>query len=195
MKRQYHRQKLSLSISALLLSFLLLGACAPETSNTSGEAIDWLSPQEAYAKIQANPGNDKKVMVDLYTDWCGWCKKMDKTTFQNDKVITKLKQNFYPVKFDAESKKSFKINGKKLEFRKQGKRGVHEFAAKYGSVNGKMSYPTLIFLNERFKKIQAIPGFRSSEDLLPILTFLGEDYHKQMKWKDFKSQYSAGQLN
>uniref|UniRef100_A0A3Q2YUK7 Spermatogenesis-associated protein 20-like TRX domain-containing protein n=1 Tax=Hippocampus comes TaxID=109280 RepID=A0A3Q2YUK7_HIPCM len=51
-----------------------------------------------------NEGNTKKVFIDIYTDWCGWCKKMDKDTFQNPEVAAYMNENFLMVKMDAEGK-------------------------------------------------------------------------------------------
>jgi thioredoxin-related protein len=189
------KNQLLLMVPSLLLSFMLLGACAPEEGGSSKESVNWLSPKEAYARIQANPGNNKKVMVDLYTDWCGWCKKMDKTTFENEKVIQELNEHFYAVKFNAESKEGFKLGKQKLDFKSdQGRRGVHEFAIKYGAKKGKLAYPTIIFFNERFQKIQAIQSYLKKNQLLPILTFMGEDYYKEMKWKTFRKKYDQGKI-
>ena len=53
----------------------------------------------------------EKVFIDLYTNWCGWCKRMDATTFSNQEIANYLNQNFYAVKLDAETKKSILFKG------------------------------------------------------------------------------------
>src|SRR5580698_9458396 len=64
------------------------------------EEIHWMtSIDELQAKMAQHP---KKVYVDVYTGWCGWCKKMDATTFKNPNVVKYINANFYAVKLDAE---------------------------------------------------------------------------------------------
>ena len=62
------------------------------------EGINWMTWDEANAANKVTP---KKIFIDIYTDWCGWCKKMDKSTFQDASVIEALNKDFYAVKFDA----------------------------------------------------------------------------------------------
>ncbi len=80
----------------LFLSFALNGAAQAQ------EQIQWMKFEEAVA---ANANNPKMILVDVYTDWCGWCKKMDKDTFTDPRVVAHLKKNFYAVKLNAEDTK------------------------------------------------------------------------------------------
>ncbi|WP_332912621.1 thioredoxin family protein [Algoriphagus boritolerans] len=74
------------------------------------DQINWLKFEEA---IAANAKSPKMLLVDVYTDWCGWCKKMDKDTFTDPKVIAYINSNFYPVKMNAEdTKRTFEFMGK-----------------------------------------------------------------------------------
>ncbi len=68
--------------------------------------IEWLSIQEAMALHKENP---KKIMIDVYTDWCGWCKRMDATTFQDEKIAKYISENFYAVKLNAEMKDTIMV--------------------------------------------------------------------------------------
>ncbi len=62
--------------------------------------VKWMSFEEA---VERSKTEKRKIFIDVFTDWCGWCKVMDKNTFP-DLVIAKLLSNekFYPVKFNAE---------------------------------------------------------------------------------------------
>ena len=51
--------------------------------------------------------------MDVYTDWCGWCKRMDATTFENPAIAKYMSENFYCVKFNAESQKEVTFKGQK----------------------------------------------------------------------------------
>lgn len=64
------------------------------------EKINWLSMAELQAAYAKNP---KPIIIDVYTDWCGWCKVMDRETYSNDKVADYINKNFYAVKYNAES--------------------------------------------------------------------------------------------
>ena len=74
--------------------------------------LNWLTIEEAQ-KIKNNEG--KLYMVDVYTDWCGWCKVMDKKTFTDDGIKKYLDENFYVIKFNAEQKEPITFNGKEKQ--------------------------------------------------------------------------------
>lgn len=116
--------------------------------------IEWLSLEEAYARNQQEP---RKIFVDVYTDWCGWCKKMDKSTFADDKVAEYVNENYYAVKLNAESDREFQMAGEKMT-----ERGVARQL-------GVRSYPTIILIHEDFQKFQPAPGYRPAGDFLEIL--------------------------
>ena len=87
------------TIYTLLLPLLLSGTIAENPAPV--ETIKWYTWEEA---IQANKTVKKKFIIDLYTDWCGWCKVMDKKTFTQSEIASYINEHFYPIKFDAEQK-------------------------------------------------------------------------------------------
>ena len=99
-----------------LLFTFLLGATQLSTAQDTAdnaESIKWYTWEEAQEMAATNP---KKVFVDLYTNWCGWCKRMDATTFQDPEVIQYLNENFYPVKFNAEQKETVMFNDREFTY-------------------------------------------------------------------------------
>ena len=147
--------------------------------------VNWVTWEEAVILLQNEP---RKVVVDVYTDWCGWCKKMDKATFQNEEVATYMNEKFYAVKFNAEQKDDIHIKEKVYKFVKSGRNGYHELAAEI--TFGKLSYPTVVFLNEELDVIQPIAGFKDAEMFEMIMTYFGGDHHKTTPWKKYSTSYS-----
>src|SRR6187431_1530392 len=78
-------------------------------SQASPEGIKWLSISEAEKLAKDEP---RKIIVDIYTDWCGWCKRMDNSTYKDPKVVEYINKNFYAVKFNAETKNEITFQGK-----------------------------------------------------------------------------------
>ena len=89
----------------------------------SGQVVKWYTIQQA---IELNRKEPKKLVIDVYTDWCVWCKVMDKNTFGNTIIAEYLNQKYYPVKFNAEQKENITIGNNTYKFVAQGKRGYHE---------------------------------------------------------------------
>lgn len=148
-----------------------------KNTDSADASIEWLTFEEAVRKSnQYKMKNRKKIFIDIYTDWCGWCKKMDRNTFENPEVIEYINKYYYPVKLDAEMKRNVILNGDTLEFISRGKRGTHELALKL--MNGNPSYPTTVFLDERFNMLTPVPGYQSAENLKPVLRFFGKNLHK-----------------
>ena len=123
----------------------------------------------------------KIAIIDCYTDWCGWCKRMDAATFQQPYIAAYLNANYYPVKFNAEQKTDINFKGKTYTFIDNGKRGYHELAA--AITKGMLSYPTVAFLDEQMNVIQAIKGYKDPLDFEQIMTYFGGDFHKKMPWE------------
>jgi len=170
-----------LSVIVLLLTF----------SYTSGEAqnrIKWMTWEEALAANELEP---RKMVVDIYTEWCGWCKKMDKATFQKDHIAKYVNNNYYPIKFDAETREDITYNGKVYKFVSNGKRGYHELAL--AITQGKLSYPTVTFIDENLNVIQPIGGFQDPQSFEMIMTYFAENHHKNTPWRAYTRNYSRKQ--
>jgi thioredoxin-related protein len=132
--------------------------------------------------------NGKKIIIDLYTDWCGWCKVMDRNTFTNPDVIDHINNNFIPVKFDAEYQNSVVFNNNSYNFVKSGKKGINELA--YYLTNGNLSYPMTVFLDENYNLITLLPGYHKPNFYNLVLKYIGEDYWKDMSWDEYSKKHS-----
>ena len=169
-------------MKALIVIILLF--CT--TAISGQELIKWYTWEEGMMKAEESP---KKFIVDLYTKWCGWCKRMDKATFQNPEIAKYINENYIPIKFNAEQKLEIEFNGETHKFVKRG-RGYHSLAAYL--TGGKLSYPTVVFMDEEKSVIQAIPGFLDPPTLDPILRYFFEDLHKTTPWATYIHQYNNG---
>jgi len=157
----------------------------PILAFTSGEPkVNWLSFEQAVAFQNSEK---RKVIIDIYTDWCGWCKRMDATTFSDPAVAKMLESNFYPVKFNAEQREPVTFNNYTFKFIPRGAKGYHELAATL--LNDKLSYPSVVFLNENFEIIQVLSGYHKADEFLKIITFIGEDHYLTTSWDDFSKTY------
>ena len=152
------------------------------STSLSAQKVEWMSWSEAVTLAQSE-GNAKKVFVDVYTDWCGWCKKMDKDTFQNPEVAAYMKANFYMVKMDAEGKDPIEYQGKTFKFVPSGRRGYHELAA--ALLQGKMSYPTVVFLDEQLNMLSPVPGYQQVEPFMQIAKYFGDNIYKDKDWQSY----------
>lgn len=162
--------------SILLFIFFLF------VSGVQAQEVAWLTWEEAVQKASTD-SQPKKLFIDVYTDWCGWCKKMDKDTFQNPEVAAYMRENFYMVKLDAEQKDPIEYQGKTYTFVPSGRRGYHQLAA--ALLQGQMSYPTVVFLDEDLRMLSPVPGYQKPVEFLKIAKFFGEDIYKQKDWQEY----------
>lgn len=174
---------MSLSLPVFIL---LLTAMRPVPHGHTEGPVKWLSFEEALKKSQAEK---RPVFIDVYTDWCGWCKVMDRETFSDPKVAKLLNEKFYPVKFDAEQKEDVVFAGNTFKFVPSGRNGYHQLAA--ALLNNQLSYPTVVFLDDEFKMIQPLPGYRKAPEFHMIAQFIGEGHYKKIKWDEWQKTYQS----
>lgn len=147
----------------------------------SQESIKWMSFEEAVAATQKNP---KKIFIDVYTDWCGWCKKLDATTFKDPELVKYMNEKYYAVKLDAETQDTINFAGTAYVNPNPGvKRSTHQLA--YSILNGQMSYPTVVIWYEG-NNVHPLPGFRQADELLVYLKYYGENAYKTMTLEEFQ---------
>jgi thioredoxin-related protein len=151
--------------------------------------LSWTEAEEAYQQ-DLNAGRQPKMyFVDLYTDWCGWCKKMEKTTFENKLVSEYLNKYFYPIHYNAESRQTEKIRGQEYGFKTEGNRGYNELAKIL--LDGQMKYPTVVFINSQFEILQRVPGYLDDLTFYTIINYMASTDYGKVGWPSFEAAFRA----
>ena len=163
----------------IMLALISLGVNAQDK-------IDWLSFEDAMEKNEKEP---KPILIDIYTDWCVWCKRMDNTTYKNEVIIKYINKNYYPVKLNGEDRNDISFKGETFAYKSQGRRGYHELAA--ALMKGNLSYPSTAFLNKDKQLLQNVPGYMAEKKFEIVLAFFNDDNYKKTKWKDFEKNFKS----
>ena len=148
------------------------------------QKIKWLKFEEAIEKQKHNP---KKIIMDLYTNWCGPCKVMDKKTFGNRHVAKYINEFYYAVKFNAEGDEVINFFDQKFinsnyDPNKKGRNSTHQFT-RFLKVEG---YPTIVFFSEEGDPIMPVTGFQDVQGIELYLKMIKQgDYFVFKTSKDF----------
>lgn len=157
----------------IIIAFLFLGFIGM-ANMAKADSIKWITMDEAIALNKIKP---KKIFIDVYTSWCGWCVRMDTSTFSNPSVIRYMNQNFYCVKFNAEGQEIVNFGGKTYDNPKKPKRSTHPFAAIL--LNGQMTYPSFVVLDEKMRGVSLIKGYKNVAKFYPMMKFFATEAYKQ----------------
>jgi len=145
--------------------------------------VKWMTLQEALEKQKTQP---KKIFMDVYTDWCGWCKHMMKTTFSNPSIAGYINQYYYPVRFNGETKDTIEYKGKTYYNTGTG-RSTHQLALKF--TNNRPSYPTIVYFDEVGNVISPVPGYMDIHKIEPYLVFFTENVFRTTEFGKFKEDF------
>lgn len=148
--------------------------------------VSWLSFEEAEKKVKENP---KPILVDVYTDWCGWCKRMMLTTYSDPQVADYINTYFYPVAFNAETKDTIRYQGTTYVNPAATGKGTHQLAAKLSPQ--RLSYPTTLFMNDQFQHSTLVPGYLEAKTIAPILVFYKEKIYTDANINDFIAYFDS----
>ena len=150
-------------------------AKAPEKTEASVEAakgdaeqseINWYSYDDGIKRIKAD---SKKGYLHFYTDWCGYCKLMNRQTFSDADVISYMNTNFIPIRIDAEAEK--------------------EVAKKYGVYR----FPSNWFLAENTEDIAKHPGFIPPKMMLRMLEYINSDSYQSLQFQEYLDEQEPQQ--
>jgi thioredoxin-related protein len=162
----------------LVVALFAVGVTAFLTSSgesaaeSSAAEIKWHSFDEGVALARQQ---NKKILVDVYTDWCGWCKKMDKDVYSNGAVGQTMTSNFIAVKLNAESQKGVTFDGTPMN------------EASLAGAMGVTGYPTIVFLDPAAKPITKISGCMEPKEFTSVLRFIGENHYKTKSFEEYKN--------
>lgn len=189
-KRFFHKV-FSMTVQSIQKRFsrifpLVLVLALTSKAEAQRESIKWISWESAQDLVKKEP---KKLIVDLYTDWCGWCKRMDASTFQDPRIVRYVNQNFYAIKFNAEQTQDIIFKNKSYKFIPRGTRGYHELAVEIA--NGQLSYPTVVFIDEDLNTLQPIPGYWDADDFEMISNYFGGNFYKTTPWSTFQEKFKS----
>jgi len=176
---------------------LVLAGFAPisiqaQTESQVDGTVKWMTFEQAVEKSKTEK---RKIFIDVFTEWCGWCKVMDKNTFPDPEVAKLLNEKFYPVKLDAEQTNDVVFRGTTFKFIPSGNKGYHQLAA--ALLNNQMSYPNFVFLDEEFRIIPifqgstSVPGYRKPPEFHFFLSFVAGDFYQKVNIQDYQKEYKS----
>jgi len=144
--------------------------------------IHWVGFDEA---VRLNSQHPKKIFIDVYTQWCGWCKKMDQSTYTDPTVVQYINKYYYAVRLDAETADTFHFKDHKFFNTKPYTRGfANELASSL--LDDKLAYPTTVYMDENFSRLTYIQSYMGTNDLMPVLKYFAENKYKSMTYEDYK---------
>lgn len=171
--------------SIILVPLLSTSAISQESANSDSgstksesKSIEWLTYEEGVRMAQEN---NKHVLIDFSTKWCGYCKKMDRETFTDPKVVNYINENFVAVKIDGDSPREINLDG----FKTSEKQITKE-------VYGVRGYPTFWFLESDGSKIGQQPGYQPPKDFLALLEFVKERKYEKPENTENPANRSQG---
>ena len=167
----------------LFTPFLLTAQNVPE--NNGEGLVKWLNFKQAQ---ELNKQVQKPFIIDIYTDWCGWCKHMMKTTYSNAALANYINANFYPVKFDAETKDTIEYQGKKYYPTSTAPKTPHQLTIKF--LGSSLSYPSTIFSGNNLEFNLLTQGFLDDKKIEPLLVYMVENVFRTTVYDDFSERFS-----
>jgi len=167
--------------ATIFICFVVFTVSAFKGDKKNG--VNWQSTDSVTTKWN---DTKKPIIVDIYTDWCHYCKVMDNTTYSNDSVIAYINQHFYAAKVNAENKSAFNWMGK--EFKYIPKYKVNELAINL--TKGNMVYPSTVIILPNGDP-QSIGGALSVRELEMLLKYFGGNNYGKIEWDQFVKSFKS----
>ena len=161
--------------------FLAVLSVQAQEENGLVKWMDFKQAQEA-CKTQSKP-----LLIDFYTDWCGWCKHMMKTTYSDPNIASYINTYFYPVKFNAETHDTIEYQGVKYVNQSTVKKSTHDLTFKF--LGQSISYPSTVFVGNNFQFNLLTQGYLEVKKLEPLLVFTVEGAFRTSSYDDFNKGF------
>ncbi|MCM4155096.1 thioredoxin fold domain-containing protein [Gramella sp. AN32] len=145
--------------------FLILLVFALQPIKAQHAEINWIGFEDLEDSLKVKT---KPVVLYFYTDWCVYCKKMDKNAFRDPEIVSKVNQDFYAVKMNAESTEPVEFEGQTFtnEQAKVKRNGVHQIPQILATREDRpISFPVVMVLDENFRVKRRSFEYLTSEKL------------------------------
>lgn len=121
---------------------------------------------------------------------------MMKNTFTNPGIVSYINKNYYAVKFNAEGPdpvtfKGYTFENKNYDPNRRGRNGTHEFTQGVAPVNGKIAYPTIVYMDEELNIISPVQGYLQPQQIEPLLHFVAEDLYKTDNFEEYQKTFQS----
>ena len=146
--------------------------------------IKWMNLQEIEFELRKNP---KKVMVEVYSKDCEWCKRFEAEVLTNPVIVKYLNKHYYLAKIDVFNKTPFRFKNKVL----LSTNGFHPLTAEYLKGQAPLSFPTQLFFDEKLNFLNFLKGYNTAANFEIAIAYFGEDINKSATWDQFLIIYKG----
>ncbi len=154
----------------LTLFTVLVFAATIMSLDALPDQLRWLTIDDA---LTSAAQENKKIVLDVYTDWCGWCKRMDRDVYANQEVAAYMNEKFIAAKMNPEKSGKLSFQGSEYSL------------GQFGQALGIRGYPATVFFNEKGEVLTVVAGYLNANDFMKILTYFGDDHYLTMTWEDY----------
>jgi thioredoxin-related protein len=173
---------------AWFAAFFILFYTTAEAQSSNTASIHWYSLTDAEKLSKDHP---KKILIDIYTDWCGWCKRLDATTWKDSNVVKYVNDHFYAVKLNAESHETIHYKGQDFAYDSDSR--MNTIAPQFMSQSG--GYPTVTYLDEKFQVLSPVPGYMPPDVMMKVLHYFGDNIYLTTDWNSYYNSKGSSTSN